>query len=199
MPTTRDNSGPIDIATMTRDIVRGNHAAFDAFYSRWFTLAYAVARACTRADESTCLDVVQEVMLRVIKAIPIMHSATDVDRWLAHVTRRAAIDHMRRNARAVARDAISTRVDAAPHASDELARLSQAFATLDPRDAEILMLRFSGGLTLEQLAQLTGGSKDATHGRVRRALAALRTLLSAATHPASLLALVILHSRGCVP
>lgn len=199
MPTTRDNPGPIDIAAITRDIVRGNHAQFDVFYSRWFTLAYFVARACTRADESTCLDVVQDAMLRVIKSIPIMHTVADVDRWLAQVTRRVAIDHMRRNARAAARDAIAVPVVTVATASDELARLSRAFATLDPRDAEILMLRFAGGLTLEQLAQVTDGSKDAAHGRVRRALTKLRTLLNAATHPASLLALVLLHSTEGVP
>jgi DNA-directed RNA polymerase specialized sigma24 family protein len=75
----------------------------------------------------------------------------------------------------------------------------KSWPTLDPRDAETLMLRFSGGLTLEELAQFTGDSKDAAHGRVRRALAALRTLLGAATHPASIFALVILHSRGGMP
>jgi len=194
MPTTRDNPAPIDIAAMTRDIQRGKHAAFDAFYSRWFTLVYAVARACTRGDESTCLDVVQDVMLRVIKSIPILHTASDVDRWLAYVTRRIAIDHMRRQSRASSRDALAGPGSTPASEIDELACLLRAFQSLDPRESEVLMLRFSGGLTLEQLSSLTGGSKDAAHGRIRRALATLRSLLTAAKHPAAVLALALLQS-----
>ncbi len=209
MPRTREIPLPSDIAGITRDISRGDHAAFDAFYSHWFPLAFAVARACTRADESTCLDIVQDTMLRVIKSIPVLHTTADVDRWLAHVTRRVAIDHLRRAARAAARsplratdrviDRSAPQTAPPPHvagttlASDEHAQLAQAFSTLDPRDAELLLLRFSGGLTLDQLSQVTGGTRDAAHGRIRRAIASLRNLLNTAAQPLSLLPLLLLH------
>ena len=54
-------------APLTALIARGDERAFATFYELWFDRALALARSISRRDESFCLDVVQDCMLRVVR------------------------------------------------------------------------------------------------------------------------------------
>src|SRR4051812_22793164 len=87
-------------AALSRAIARGEPAALAEFYEVRFDWMYDRARALTGRDESFCLDVVQETMLRVARGMRAVKDEDELDRWAARALRSAAIDLLRREARA---------------------------------------------------------------------------------------------------
>src|SRR5262245_11860434 len=61
---------PSATARLTLAIRAGDAGAFATLYEAWFDRALALARSLTRRDESFCLDVVQDAMMRVVRALP---------------------------------------------------------------------------------------------------------------------------------
>jgi DNA-directed RNA polymerase specialized sigma24 family protein len=75
------------IQRLTTAIASGDTEAFGRFYDRWFDWSVAEARRATGRDESFCLDVVQDAMMRVIKSMkPLPHEAA-LYRWMRVVIR----------------------------------------------------------------------------------------------------------------
>lgn len=77
---------------------------------------------------------------------------------------------------------ISDRVDEAEGGSleDDAVRritLSQALASLEDRDRDLIALRYGADLTARQIAELTGMRTNAAEVALHRALARLRTVL----------------------
>ena len=92
------------VRSLTEAIASGNTEAFATFYRAWFDTMYAQARGASGRDESFCLDVVQDAMLRVIKSVPAMESADDLRRWLRVVVQSCAYDRFRAETRRKARE-----------------------------------------------------------------------------------------------
>lgn len=173
---TRDNAA----WTLTGAVARGDRAALATFYELWFDRAYAMARSITRRDESFCLDVVQEAMLRVVRSIRAMDSQADLERWMLRVIHTAALDLLRRETRRKRRERSRGGLEAAPDAAS-LAELAERTAWVRARLAELpgddgalLRARVVDGRTLEGCGAAAGVSGDAAHGRVRRALRRLK-------------------------
>ena len=58
-----------------------------------------MARQATGRDESFCLDVVQDAMMRVIRSMSEMQTEEDVTRWLRAVVMNCAYDLLRKERR----------------------------------------------------------------------------------------------------
>lgn len=96
------------IQDMISAIAGGGTSAFAVFYERWFDQGVDVVRVLTRRDESFCLDVVQDAMVRAIKSLrPRLGIASrqDLDRWMTRVLHTTALDHLRKESRRRAREA----------------------------------------------------------------------------------------------
>lgn len=173
-----------DARTLTAAIAAGDGAAFARLYDARFDMMYASARRFTGKDEQDCLDVVQDAMLRVIRAARVIDDWPSLDAWLRCVVRSAAYDHLRRERRRRARErAVSEhRAEPDPRAPDaaglalaeRMAWLREELATADPDAARLLSLRFRAGLTLERIGETLGVGPGAADGRIRRTLAAMR-------------------------
>lgn len=162
--------------------IPGDERAFVAFYNDWFPTVHSWARDFTGRDESFCLDVVQETMLRVIRSMPRLETHAAFVAWLRAATRSAAIDLIRRQLSDAARArgaAKPERVDATtPLNQDEaIASLLAALERLDPEDQLLLRVRANASASFEELATAFGGTPDSLYGRARRALAKLRSVL----------------------
>lgn len=170
----------VDIGGLCRAIARGDDRAFTAVYQGWFDRTLALARAVTGRDESFGLDVVQEVMLRLIRAAPIVANEAQFQAWLKRTVLSASIDLIRREQRRSARELRRAGPDPADSQSSLLLRaeqVQQLRAQLDalPSDERgLLMLRVGLARTLAAVSAATGLSLDAVHGRVRRATDRLR-------------------------
>ncbi len=166
---------------LTRAIRRGDAEALRRHYEAWFDPCYAMARKLTRRDESFCLDVVQEAMLRIVKAMPILDTEAQVQVWMGAVVRTTAIDMLRRERRRTAREKRSHADSPASqpshaefHTRDAARWLAQEVRSLPQKDQVLLRLRFADDRTLREVAMASGMSDGAVHGRIRRALAVLR-------------------------
>ncbi|MCC6661353.1 MAG: sigma-70 family RNA polymerase sigma factor [Phycisphaerales bacterium] len=179
----RDGRGAGGTARLTPAVSRGDAAAMAEFYSAWFERAYGLARAITRRDESFCLDVVQEAMLRVARRMKAMGSEADVERWMARVVHTAALDLLRRESRRAARERGAHAPTAAePDVAERVEWLRAQIAALPPEDAGLMRLRYWGDRTLDEAGGHEGMSGGAAHGRIRRVLSRLRRLAKENDH-----------------
>src|SRR5688572_24902887 len=89
-----ERAAGLDAATVTAAIARGDRAAFGEFYEAWFDRCYAMARGMSGRDESACLDIVQEAMLRVVRRMRPLPDAAALEAWMRRVVRSAAVDSL---------------------------------------------------------------------------------------------------------
>lgn len=171
---------PRGSAELSLLVSRGDHEALGELYELWFDRLYAAARSLTRRDESFCLDVVQEAMLKVARTMRPMPTEEDVARWLMRIMHTTALDLLRGEARRTARHGrVRTGIAQKDDVNDVERReriewLRQGLENMDAHDHQLLWLRIALGRTLAAAGALAGLSGDAAHGRVRRALARLR-------------------------
>ncbi|MCA9292375.1 MAG: sigma-70 family RNA polymerase sigma factor [Phycisphaerales bacterium] len=161
-------------AVSCRAIRAGDAAAFTRLYEATFDRLLARAKRCTKRDEQFCLDVVQEVFVKVIKRLPILESEAALHAWLDRATVTTAYDALRRDIRRARREEGRVEGDAARAASsdvetkEQLDWLARELAEMDAGVARRVMARHRDGKAMEDL---TSGS---ARGRVYRAMEALR-------------------------
>ena len=175
-----------DTQQLTERIAAGDPEAFAAFYREWFEfmehLAGRVAsRATTPNDESFRLDVVHDAMLRVIRAMPVLRTRRDMERWLTAVVKSCAYELLRRQRRRARREQMRARD--APRATgaldptqrdDELAWLRRELASLDAPRMTMLRMRHQLGWTLARIGRTLGLSPGAVDGKMKRLIEELR-------------------------
>jgi RNA polymerase sigma-70 factor (ECF subfamily) len=169
------------VQEVTAAIARGDPEAFAVFYEAWFDRAHSMARAMTRRDESFCLDVVQDAMLRAVRSLRAMPDRASLARWMARVVRTVSIDRLRREARRLRREArrgpaIAASADAATavELEEQFVWLRDELTKLPETERALLAERFDRGRTLEEAGASVGMTGNAAHGRIRRALERLR-------------------------
>ncbi len=173
-----------NVRSLTEAIASGNTEAFATFYRQWFDTMYAQARSASGRDESFCLDVVQDAMLRVIKSVPPMASDDDLRRWLRVVVQSCAYDRFREEARRKAREQRAVAMRAANNSKGEVGAeddtvdrirwLERELQTLNDRDAQLLLMRHRFGWTLKRIGEAVGLKPGAVDRRIRRVLTKLR-------------------------
>ena len=164
-------------------IERGDRESLRLFFEAWFDRLFALARAATRRDESFCLDVVQEVMLRIVRRPPFANERRALEVWLSRAVYSTAIDLLRKEKRrsrhereAAVRRSGETRCDFTAEAEreDRLRWLGTELARLEDLEKKLLHRRFGLGETLEQVGRALGLAGNAAHGRIQRIIARLR-------------------------
>jgi RNA polymerase sigma-70 factor (ECF subfamily) len=117
-------------------------------------------------------DVLQEALLRALRAYPRLRHASHLRAWLYRVTTSAAMDHHRRNRREVPTE--EPPVGAIDPEHDDGA-FEALIAPLPEGARTALRLRFVDDLDYEQLAARLGCSPAAARQRVSTAVRSLRT------------------------
>ena len=163
---------------LTRAIACGDTEAFAELYAAWFDRMVRSARRCTGRDESFCLDVVQDSMMKLIKSMRVMHTERDLWRWLRTIVRRSALDRLRAESRRLQREIGSlsqTREELIRERSAELEWVQTELARLSDDEKRLLALRVQRGWSLARIGSVLGLSPGAVDGRVRRILVHLRS------------------------
>ncbi len=173
---------------LTEAIRAGDTEAFAGFYRAWFDRAYALVRSSTRRDESFCLDVVQDAMLRVVKSLPPLAEAAALECWMTRVVRTTALDRLRQEARRARREervahrrAGESRVNR--HDASEPLEMAERIAWVEARLEEadqveraLVKQRFESGESFRTLGEAFEISGNAASGRVSRLISRLRAL-----------------------
>ena len=177
-----------EIATIPFDVVRqaqsGDVAQIGVLYEHYhldvFRYLYYLL-----GDRHTAEDLTSDVFLRMIRSLPHYRlQGSPFRAWLYQIARHLAVDHFRRvKGRQPAQvheglpaDGPDPAVMAQRGLDSE--RLQRALARLGDEQREVIVLRFVVGLPISETAAALEKSEDAVKGLQRRALYALRELLS---------------------
>lgn len=168
-----------DVSALTQAIADGDAPAFARFYDEWFDRLCRMARGATGRDESFCLDVVQEAMLKIMRSMKRIDDEKSLEAFLRVVVLRCALDLLRADRRRRTREqghaAGRGEVERDADRDDErLAWLADRIAELDHDRSRLLALRYRLGATLEQIGRLVGLRPGAVDGRISRSLAQMR-------------------------
>ncbi|MDX6689412.1 MAG: hypothetical protein QOG15_869 [Solirubrobacteraceae bacterium] len=153
--------------------------SFDALYRESARDLYAYVRTLLH-DDASAEDVTAVAFERAYRRRSTFDVARGSQRaWLFGIARNAALDELRRRRRAA--PLVADLEDAGVVAADEQAEQSLRRATvraaldgLDPREREIVALKFHGGLSNAELAAVLGTSESNAGTRLHRAVTKLR-------------------------
>ncbi len=150
---------------------RGHEPSARALWARHSARLLAFARALV--DPADAEDVVQGVFCSLLSIERSRLAAVrDGAAWLAQLTRRGALNHIRSHRRErKRREAIEP---ASKAAAPDVEGLRGAIDRLPRRLREVVVLKHIGGLTFEQIGVALEMPRETAAGRHRAAMAALR-------------------------
>lgn len=167
------------------------HAALSVLLERWSPRTYRWAHRFTRERESA-LDLAQDCMLQLIRALPEYESRGRFSAWLFTVVHNRCLDHARKRARVKEPDIdVDELIGPEPGPDDSLARQQtreRVFAAmrehLDPDERTALWLRAAEEMSVDDITdvlKVTGAS--GARGLLQTARRKLRAALASPTSP----------------
>jgi RNA polymerase sigma-70 factor (ECF subfamily) len=136
-------------------------------------------------DQQTAEDLTSEVFLRMIEKISYYQDQrTSFQAWLFQIARNISIDHYRK---LKSRNSVALEEDYPGHGEEPLElidreltseKLYQALVELSENQRDVIVMRFVVGMPIGEVAETLHKSEDSIKGLQRRALLALRNLLT---------------------
>ena len=159
----------------------GDVAAFETLYRRHNDSLYRYLLRCC-LDRDAAEDVFQEVWGKIIKSRGNYRRTAKFTTFLYRVAHNCFIDHIRRNKRH--RGKVDTDPDQMPNPCDEpdlatekgLARerLQIALSALPDEQRDVFLLHEEAGLSLDNIAHVTGVNRETAKSRLRYAMTKLK-------------------------
>lgn len=153
--------------------------SFAELYERTFPRVYAYVASLLR-DRAAAEDVTAQAFERAYRKRRSFRARRgSPEGWLFGIARNAALDELRRRRRHASHEPNEV-ADEAPAAEDhaELALrrevVRRALAQLEPRERDLVALKFMGGLSNAEIAKLLGTSASNAGTRLHRTIAKLR-------------------------
>ena len=161
----------------------GDAGAFETLYARH---RGALFRFVLRAvkDRGAAEELFQEVWVRVIESRQRYAPKARFTTWLYTIAHNLMVDHWRRKGLSlVALDGEDVATDTANPARqaegrEALARLLQAIEALPAAQREAFLLNQEGGLSVAEIASVTGADEEAAKSRLRYAMAKLKAVVN---------------------
>lgn len=179
--------------------------AFAALLDRHLKLVYSAAMRQVRSPE-LAEEVAQSVFADLARNAGSLKPNTILTAWLYQVTRRTAIDVVRRESRRQLREQIAFDMNNMNANSSEWSEieplLDEAMESLNQADRTAILLRFFEDKSLREVGETLGTSEDAAQKRVSRALELLREYFSkrgSAVGVGGLAALLTAHTAQSAP
>ena len=162
-------------------VVGGSQAAFAALVTRHVDLIYSAALRQVRSPQ-LAEEITQNAFIALARTAHRFKPGTPLVPWLYLVTRRAAIDTLRSEARRQTREQIAMEMNTMNSSASDWSRiepmLDDAMDTLGDKDRSAILWRFFEDKSLREIGAALGTSEDAEKNRVSRALDHLRGFLS---------------------
>lgn len=169
-----------DTLTMALPAPNTASVAFDALYRSCVDEVHAYAWSLLR-DRAAAEDVTALAFERAYRKRHRFDPSKGTERaWVFAIARNAALDELRRKKRTAtlvvdpedpdAADAVSS----AGEEAERRATVRVALAGLDPRDRELIALKFHAGLSNSEIAEVLGVSESNAGTKVHRAVTKLR-------------------------
>ncbi|HWC59940.1 MAG TPA: sigma-70 family RNA polymerase sigma factor [Verrucomicrobiae bacterium] len=188
-------------AQLLRDYAEAkSQDAFTEVVRRHLDLVYSAALRQVRSPQ-LAEEISQSVFTDLARSADKLKPDTVLTAWLYQVTRRTAIDVIRRESRRQARERLAVEM-AAMNTSADWSHieplLDDAMETLDEPDRAAILLRYFENKSLREVGQSLGTSDDAAQKRVGRAVERLREFFSKRGIAVGASGLIILISANAV-
>lgn len=155
--------------------------AFGELVRRHLNLVYSAALRQVRSPQ-LAEEVAQSAFTDLARGAARLAPDTVLSAWLYQVTRRTAIDVVRREARRQVREQIACEMNALNATPSDWTHiaplLDEAMQALDETDRTAVLLRYFENKSLREVGQTLGASEDAAQKRVGRALERLRAFFA---------------------
>ena len=152
---------------------------FEDLYRRTFPKVYAYVASLLR-DRSAAEEVTAQAFERAYRKRRSFRSGRGtVEAWLFGIARNAALDELRRRRRR-AKLEVEPEDVLGPAPEEEADRVLRratvraAMDTLDPRERDLVALKFAGGLSNAEIARVLGTSESNAGTRLHRTIEKLR-------------------------
>ena len=174
---------PDDSALMLR-YRDGDVSAFETLYRRHNDAIYRYLLRLS-GHRDTADDVFQEVWGKIVKARTSYRPTAKFTTFLYRVAHNCFIDHIRRNKRHAGNRPLEPEMHSDPAESPEMAterslareRMMRALSTLPDEQRDAFLLREEGGLSVDDIALVTGCNRETAKSRLRYAVAKLRSAI----------------------
>ncbi len=151
--------------------------AFATIVQRHLNIVYCAALRQVRSPQ-LAEEVAQSVFADLARQAGGLKSETILTAWLYQITRRTAIDVVRRESRRQLREQIASEMNAMNATADDWTQieplLDEAMHALDDTDRTAVLLRYFENKSLREVGETLGTTDDAARKRVNRAVERLR-------------------------
>ncbi len=163
---------------------RGERDAFRALFELHKDKVYSIALRFS-GDESLAMDIAQDTFLKLFSSLPDFRGDSAFSTWVYRLVVNACLDHKRRSWRlAPLADELIAVLRAPGNSLDALLqsemrdRVRAAVETLSPDMRMAVVLRYTEGLSYDEIAEAMGCSAGTVASRLNRAHKALERKLS---------------------
>jgi RNA polymerase sigma-70 factor, ECF subfamily len=181
-----------DEMALVRAIVRGDTDAFDTFYERYVDRLYQMIHYHLGSVQADAEDILQETMIAAMNALPRFRGEARLFTWLCAIAQHKITDHRRRGGSSGERIAVSlddTRSVADSYGDTQGMELRllvrEALAGLPDAHRQVLLLKYVQGLSVDEIAVITGRSFKSVESLLSRARDGLREALGQESDHAS--------------
>ncbi len=162
-------------AALVKAASDGDRSAFGTLVQRYECAVRAVATHVLR-DGHAAEDVAQDAFVIAYQKLPALRDGGAFGAWIVTIARREALRRLRRRAATVPLDSAGP----APEARREgqtSERLLAAVTRLPDRERHVVMLKHFNGLSVRDIARVTGRPAGTVTKQISRAYARLRKFL----------------------
>jgi RNA polymerase sigma-70 factor (ECF subfamily) len=176
-------------STLIRKALNGDDKAFRAILERHYPLIYSVVRGIV-CNESDAEDVVQDVFVKIFRALPSFRQDALLSTWIYRIARNEAL-----NAREKLRREPVSIEDCGDIAADEgnpesahgrrteAANLARLVERLDERQRQAIELRYMAEKSYEEIAEIMNVPLGTVKTHLHRAKLALKQMMTARRAP----------------
>ncbi|MBL9175094.1 MAG: sigma-70 family RNA polymerase sigma factor [Verrucomicrobiales bacterium] len=169
-----------DLELLDRYATQQSEDAFSELVRRHVALVHSAALRQVRSPQ-LAEEVTQSVFVDLARSATRIAPETLLPAWLHQVTRRTAVDVIRRESRRLAREQTAVQLNSMNAATADWTRieplLDQALESLGETDRAAILLRYFEDRPFREVAACLGTTDDAAQKRVERALLRLREFL----------------------
>ncbi len=190
-----------DLDLLGQYAVQHSDSAFTELVNRHLNLVHSAALRQVRSPQ-LAEEVAQSVFSDLARQAGKLRPDTVLSAWLYHVTRRTAIDVVRREARRRLREQIAAEQHTMNATADDWTHveplLDEAMDALEATDRAAILLRYFENKSLREVGRALGTSDDAAQKRVSRAVERLRDFFAKRGVAVGAGALVMLLSANAI-